>query len=125
MKSLKIFLTLLCISITFQLSASPPQCVPMVKGAKGGCGCHCQKKCVAVADTAAYFANNWYYGTNCPQLPCCWVRPGDGEDASAQSFVSAHLETSFTAIYLILFPIQQPFYFLFLNNKMFLSNFLI
>jgi len=50
-----------------------------------GCGCHCQKKCVAPGDVQSYLNNGWHYG-NCFGS-CCWVRLGE-EAPSAETSIA-------------------------------------
>jgi hypothetical protein len=64
MKStIKIIVLVLSLSVIYQFASAQSACsgnkVHMVKGAYR-CGCHCQKKCVALADVATYQANGWY-----------------------------------------------------------------
>jgi hypothetical protein len=64
MKStIKIIVLVLSLSVIYQFASAQSACsgnkVRMVKGAYR-CGCHCQKKCVALADVATYQANGWY-----------------------------------------------------------------
>ncbi|MBK5285588.1 MAG: T9SS type A sorting domain-containing protein [Bacteroidia bacterium] len=94
MKTMKLMFTILSLSVMYQFAAAQSSCsgnkFRMVKGSYH-CGCHCQKKCVAAADTAAYRANFWYFGTGCFGS-CCWVRLDSDEGVSPT-------ETSFTSIY--------------------------
>ena len=94
MKTIKIITTIVTLSIMCQFANAQHGCsgnkFRMVKGSYH-CGCHCQKKCVAAADTAAYRANYWYFGTECFGS-CCWVRLDESENISPT-------ETSLTSVY--------------------------
>ena len=108
MKTIRIIVTVLILSVMYQFAAAQNACPTgkyrMVKGSYK-CGCHCQKKCVAAQDTAAYKANYWYFGTEC-WGNCCWVRAGE----------NLSIETSFEEIYpnpssgfvSIAFTLSQP-----------------
>ena len=78
MKKIKIIMTVLSLIVMYQFAVAQTTCsgnkVLMSKGAKG-CACHCQKKCVAYADTLTYRNNGWRYG-NC-WGNCCWVKLGE------------------------------------------------
>lgn len=95
MKTIKMIVVILALSAMYQFAEAQSGCTGnkfrMVKGSYR-CGCHCQKKCVAAQDTAAYKANSWYFGTDCFGS-CCWIR--NGEDV----LYTLPTETSFTEIY--------------------------
>jgi hypothetical protein len=98
MKTVRIIVMILSLSVIYQLAAAQTACsgnkFRMVKGSYR-CGCHCQKKCVATSDTAAYRANYWYFGTDCFGS-CCWVRP-EGMESSSLDNVPG--ESSLSEIY--------------------------
>ncbi len=91
MKTTKIIMMVLALSVVYQFAEAQNTCqgnkVKMSKGFGGGCGCHCQKKCVSPGDVQTYLNNGWNYGDCWGN--CCWIRAG--EDAS--------IETSLTEIY--------------------------
>lgn len=91
MKTIKIIVMVLSLSVMYQFAAAQ-NCngnkVLMSKGPGGGCGCHCQKKCVAPADTLTYLHNGYHFGTCFGN--CCWIRAGAETSSN---------ETSITEIY--------------------------
>jgi hypothetical protein len=96
MKTLKIMMMVLSLSVMYQFANAQncqPDKVKMSKGWKGQCGCHCANKCVLPADTQTYINNGWYVG-ECHDVGklCCsnWIRLSEEENAA---------ETSLTDIY--------------------------
>ena len=93
MKKIKLMFTILSLSVMYQFASAQTICgsgyVRMHKGPKAkGCGCQCQKICVAFQDTLAYKNTGWAIGPKCLWGSCCWVRTENdvsNEDAVAQS----------------------------------------
>ena len=93
MKKIKTMFMILSLSVMCQFASAQTSCgsgyVRMHKGPKAkGCGCQCQKICVAFQDTLAYKNAGWAVGPKCLWGSCCWVRTENdvsNEDAVAQS----------------------------------------
>src|SRR5215213_271537 len=96
MKTIKIMVMVLSLSVMYQFAAAQGCSGNRVLMSIGfrGCGCNnCTKQCVAPADTAAYAANGWRYGGGCSRF-CCFTdgfRSGDEMNFT--------LETALTEIY--------------------------
>jgi hypothetical protein len=82
MKTIKIIMMVLSLSVMYQFSDAQ-NCqsnkVKMSKGYKGQCGCHCTNQCVLQSEVQTYINNGWYVGecNNVGKLCCSnWIRTG-------------------------------------------------
>ena len=94
MKKIKIIITVLALSMIYQLTYAQNCSGDKVRVFKGGvgCGCHCKKKCVSPEELPIYLANGWNtWGC----FTCCWVT---NEEEKSKN------ETSVTEVY----PNQVP-----------------
>lgn len=108
MKKIKIVIMILSLSVMYQFAAAQTSCsgnkVLMSKGSKG-CGCHCQKKCVAPSDTLTYKNNGWRFG-DC-WGSCCWIRNGEQPVATETSLTEIYPNPA-SGIVTITFTLAQP-----------------
>ena len=88
MKTIKIMMMVLALSVMYQFAAAQGSCpgnkVKMAWGTKGH-GCNCKQKCVDQAEVATYQAMGWYIG------PCVKFCIPDGwklDDAASSSATS-------------------------------------